>query len=145
MVLRFLFQLQAKIICNVEATDLNAENTPGKINCFDEELDATECKDIKVKLKYKIINADKNVDMTIVADKTSFFFNTLNVTSLVKPALENGALVPSGEGASFVYSTTINTCHGVYLAEMTMKLKSSEGEIRTDRCKFKVRNHTNIC
>ena len=127
--------IKARIVCQVEATDLNPDSMPGKIGCF-ERLDATECKNVKVIIKYKLFNDSPSTEMKIVKDKTKFFFNEEDITSKVKPVLRNGAVVPSREAKTFKYSTRINTCQQLHLAEMEMKLRANVSPaVAVDKCK----------
>jgi hypothetical protein len=118
------------------ASDLNPEYPPIPMDCF-QKLEATECKEVPVTIRYKLINMDANNDMTVRANgKTFFFFNNMNITSQVEPELQDGTLVESDSAIIFKYNTTINTCQKIHFAELTMKLKATYNEIKTDRCKF---------
>jgi competence protein ComGF len=118
---------------------LNAEYPfpSDKFNCF-EKLEATECKDIKVVIKYKLVNSDPENAMTIQtkSEKTQFMFDDEDITSQVEPQLQDGVIVEADESAIFKYKAIINTCDKIHYAAMVMKLKPSDSEKSTDRCKF---------
>lgn len=127
----------ARIICRVPASDLNAKRRSGRINCFKKKLKATECKDIQVEIKYKLINKEKDIDMEIVTNggRTAFFFNDKDVTDDVTPALVSGTFVAAKSAAIFEYTTIINTCqNNTHVAKMNMKLRAVNGDPPTDRC-----------
>lgn len=110
--------------------ELFGNGEEGDYNCFN-PTDVGECKTIKVKIQYKMMNVNNKFGTTLIAKKTTLNFNGAELIDLDKN-LE----IASNKNHRENEEVEINTCDRHYV-DLTMKLQpiipNGEGTIADDQ------------
>jgi hypothetical protein len=104
-------------------------------DCFDNNLQVDGCKDIDVKIIYKLCDKDEVLDFALNIKHTNLSFNNVVINDVL--GVQNGTPIPADECHTYSYETSINTCI-TYPVELRMKLNPLDpGEVyEGSRCKF---------